>query len=245
MADQTPSTMSKKRSKPYSKVEKAVLLELIDDYKDIIENKKHDSKVSKKKELAWDSVTRKYNSEPNVHHRDKAQLKTFWKNVKMRAKKDIAEEKRERMATGGGKDPSTVDSMRERVSSMIPSQIRPLLNPFDDDVEMEDDDNFDIPERVENSSTSSHPSSHSLQTLSLQSGTTGGKAASRISSSDSPATQRTLPSAAFGSAKSLLQSSDALSATSSRVSNSTACNYNRRNNREATVTDDACTSEIR
>jgi hypothetical protein len=58
------SEKGKKRSKPYSDFERSLLLELIDERKGILENKKHDSIVSRKKELAWDSISNKYNSEP-------------------------------------------------------------------------------------------------------------------------------------------------------------------------------------
>jgi hypothetical protein len=102
-----------------------------------------------------------------LQNRDKGPLKRFWKIQKMRAKKDIAEEKCKRMATGGGKEPPAVDSFTERVSTMIPSQIKPLVNLYDDDAEMNED--FGYSKTVDNSTTWRGSS----QTMSVASGPIG------------------------------------------------------------------------
>ena len=65
--------------------------------------------------------------------RDKSQLKACWKNLKAKAKKDAAEERRGMFKTGGGPPPMITDPLSKKIINMIPQQISPLPNPYDDD----------------------------------------------------------------------------------------------------------------
>ena len=65
--------------------------------------------------------------------RDSKQLKKCWENLKARAKKQLAKEKREVKLTGGGPSTSKQDDEAVAVSSIIPAQIDSLINPYDDD----------------------------------------------------------------------------------------------------------------
>jgi hypothetical protein len=65
--------------------------------------------------------------------RDKSQLKACWKNLKAKAKKDAAEERRGMFKTGGGPPPMITDPLSKKIIHMIPQQISPLPNPYDDD----------------------------------------------------------------------------------------------------------------
>ena len=60
-------------------------------------------------------------------------MKKCWENVKARAKKKLAKEKREAKLTGGG--PSTSSQVGEVavVASIIPAQVDSLNNTFNDD----------------------------------------------------------------------------------------------------------------
>jgi hypothetical protein len=51
--------------------------------------------------------------------RDVEQLKTQWKNRKMKAKKELAIEKRERRQTGGGKMVPQTSAQTQRIAAII------------------------------------------------------------------------------------------------------------------------------
>ena len=59
--------------------------------------------------------------------RDKSQLKACWKNLKAKAKKDAAEERRGMFKTGGGPPPMITDPLSKKIINMIPQQISPPL----------------------------------------------------------------------------------------------------------------------
>ncbi|GFO24408.1 myb/sant-like DNA-binding domain-containing protein 3 [Plakobranchus ocellatus] len=89
----------KKPGKNYTAYEKELLLEILKRYP-IIEDKGNDNSINNKKQEAWDRVTTEYNSHENVAKRDKANLKSLWKNLKIKAKKDHARHKKEMLKTG-------------------------------------------------------------------------------------------------------------------------------------------------
>ena len=60
-------------------------------------------------------------------------MKACWKNLKARAKKDAAEERRSQFQTGGGPTTNTDPLSKEKIIVMIPQQMSPLSNPYDDD----------------------------------------------------------------------------------------------------------------
>ena len=83
------------------------------------------------------------NSQSGVMKRDAKQLKKCWENIKARAKKQLAKEKREVKLTGGGPSSSKQDDEAAAVASIIPAQIDSLNNVFDDD-------NFEVGETMPN-----------------------------------------------------------------------------------------------
>ena len=99
----------------------------------MFECKRNDYKSIKQKTLAWESLAEEFNSEAGVKKRDCKQLKKCWENIKSRAKKSIAKEKREAKLTGGGTASAEKDEGATAVVSIIPAQMRSLENPFDDD----------------------------------------------------------------------------------------------------------------
>jgi len=60
-------------------------------------------------------------------------LKKCWDNIKSRAKKSLAKEKRDAKLTGGGKASPMRDETASAVAAIIPDQVQGLENPFDDD----------------------------------------------------------------------------------------------------------------
>ena len=82
---------------------------------------------------AWESLAEEFNSQAGVNKRDCKQLKKCWENMKSRAKKSIAKEKREAKLTGGGTASAEKDECATAVVSIISAQMTSLENPFDDD----------------------------------------------------------------------------------------------------------------
>lgn len=117
----------------FSPLEKSIITELVRKHKDILENKRNDYKTIQQKNRMWVALSEEFNSQSGVCKRDSRQLKKCWENIKSRAKKQIAKEKRESKLTGGGPSSSKQDDEAAAVSSIIPAQINSLDNPFDDD----------------------------------------------------------------------------------------------------------------
>ena len=78
-------------------------------------------------------MTEEFNSQAGVKKRESKQIKKCWENIKSRAKKYIAKEKRETKLTGGGRASTERDEGAEAVVAIDPGQITSLDNPFDDD----------------------------------------------------------------------------------------------------------------
>ena len=117
----------------FSQLEKSLVTELVRKHKDFIENKKNDYRTIKQKNSSWEALSEEFNSQSGVTKRDSKQLKKCWENLKARAKKQLAKEKREFKLTGGGPSTSKQDDEAVAVSSIIPAQIDSLINPYDDD----------------------------------------------------------------------------------------------------------------
>ena len=100
----------------------------------IIEDKRTDSVTLETKEETWVILAERFNGSTGIKEaRDKSQLKACWKNLKAKAKKDAAEERRGMFKTGGGPPPMITDPLSKKIINMIPQQISPLPNPYDDD----------------------------------------------------------------------------------------------------------------
>ena len=85
------------------------------------------------KNRVWEALSEEFNSQSGVSKRDAWQIKKCWGNIKSRAKKQLAKEKRETKLTGGGPSSSKQDDEPAAVASIIPRQFDSLNNPFDDD----------------------------------------------------------------------------------------------------------------
>ncbi len=119
----------------FSELEKSILTELVDKHKRVLKCKRNDFrtvKQKKKKNDSWVGLSEEFKSQSGVKTWDSKQLKKCWENIKFRAKKTIAKEKREAKLTGGGQD-SVGDETATAVAANIPSQIDSLSNPYDDD----------------------------------------------------------------------------------------------------------------
>ena len=83
--------------------------------------------------MTWETLTEQLNCQAGVKKREAKQVKKCWENIKSRAKKSIAKEKREVKLTGGSSASTERDEGAAAVVSIIPDQMTSLDNAFDDD----------------------------------------------------------------------------------------------------------------
>lgn len=87
----------------FSVHEKNVLLELVGEYKDIIECKSTNKTTNLEKSKAWVEISKRFSCELETTPRTAKQLKTCYLNMKKRAFAQKAEFLMEKRKTGGGK----------------------------------------------------------------------------------------------------------------------------------------------
>ncbi|XP_050403588.1 uncharacterized protein LOC126819510 [Patella vulgata] len=85
----------KYRSANYTNSERETLIRLIDEYKNIVENKKTDTQSVAEKKATWAKINESYNNAKYTSERTIQQLKVCWKHVKTRAKKAAIKVKEE------------------------------------------------------------------------------------------------------------------------------------------------------
>lgn len=131
----------KKRAPNFSNREKVLLLNLVSDYKDVIENKKTNSQTWRQKDDAWQKMTNLFNSQtPENYQRSKDSLRKYYDNIKKSLRKDIAEEKKEVQKTGGGGYQVFVDPINELALGIVnPKTVFGLSNPYDTDLTAEEE----------------------------------------------------------------------------------------------------------
>ena len=113
----------------FSQLEKSLLTELVGRHKEVLENKKNDFRMIHQKNTAWETLSEEFISQSGVTKRDAKQLKKCWENIKARAKKQLAKEKKEAKLTGGGPSRCIPDEESSAVASIFPAQIDSLENP--------------------------------------------------------------------------------------------------------------------
>ena len=91
-----PSTFRRRlihgRTANFNSLEKRVLVQLVEPYKDVIDSKKNDATTVKEKENIWIHMTRLFNSKfPGQKPRESKNLQRLWKNIKSRARNQNTE----------------------------------------------------------------------------------------------------------------------------------------------------------
>ena len=135
---------SEKRSegrtrRSFSEIEKQYLMNLVQKEKGILDLKENTNKVLSKKNEAWARIVQKFNNQPSIKAGGSVcsalQLKKVLENLKAKAKKDVAQEKKNRQQTGGGplEEESVADELSHMVASYCSEVLNPLENSFDDD----------------------------------------------------------------------------------------------------------------
>ncbi|XP_025161981.1 uncharacterized protein LOC105181348 isoform X1 [Harpegnathos saltator] len=91
------------KNKHYTTVERKLFVEILKDFKHVIEVKKSDSSTLHDKELAWAEICKRCNDSSMImQERTVQQLKKLWTNIKQTQRELLTKEKQARLATGGG-----------------------------------------------------------------------------------------------------------------------------------------------
>ncbi|KAJ4425597.1 hypothetical protein ANN_27793 [Periplaneta americana] len=103
-----------------------LLLDIVIEYKDVIENKTADAMTNTLKHECWGKICHKFNTQQDSGIRNSEQLRNLYDCLKRRV---------EIYKTGGGSVASTatVGTVSERVIGLISDRITPLTNEFDSD----------------------------------------------------------------------------------------------------------------
>lgn len=144
------STMSssKPRCPNFTPREQQKLLDIVEQYVTIIENKRTNTVTVKEKMQTWEIIAQRFNSAPDTTCREARQLRRCYENLKKRSRKVVAQQRAETIRTGGGgRDPprggdgeqlTTTEATEHvetahRVAAMLVDQFAPNENAFDSD----------------------------------------------------------------------------------------------------------------
>src|SRR5271156_523008 len=118
---------------------KFYLIQLVEDFKEIVECKKTDCKSSADKAKEWEAIAVKFNSKFPESLRTGNQLIRLWKNMKKCTKEEeYAKLRTYKSKTGGGPGPPVIDELFVKIASLFPQQIHSLNNLFDSDAPLDD-----------------------------------------------------------------------------------------------------------
>lgn len=109
--------------------DKVLLVELVEENKLVIECKKTDSISNKTKNETWEKITKVYNSRRNGGEKTSHQLKTAFKNLKGKVRKEVANDRTEIYKTGGGV--SNIKLNDNPLMSIVAKSVTPNKNYYD------------------------------------------------------------------------------------------------------------------
>ena len=110
------------RTENWEYAHKVYLIDIIREHVNVIENKKTDAAINRKKNDAWSKVYSAFCTK-HANKRNLKQLKNQWKNIKANAKKGNANYEKEKAKTGGGPPQKHLQEYmpRSRVSFLLNS----------------------------------------------------------------------------------------------------------------------------
>ncbi|KAG0413007.1 hypothetical protein HPB47_009843 [Ixodes persulcatus] len=123
---------TRNRAPNFTEREKDALLDLVEEFKNIVESKTTDKIITKTKNRVWDRITLKFNAVMGAR-REAHQLKKCYETIKKKARKDLAANRLAVRATGGGPCPTPLSRTTERLTAFIGPLQEPLPNRFDSD----------------------------------------------------------------------------------------------------------------
>lgn len=83
----------RKRAQNFSEAEKMILINLVQENKDVLENKRSDAVTSKDKDKCWKIIEHLFNSRSSSEYRSSEVLRNCWDNLKKKTRKFFADEK--------------------------------------------------------------------------------------------------------------------------------------------------------
>ncbi|KAH7936398.1 hypothetical protein HPB52_023103 [Rhipicephalus sanguineus] len=126
--------MERRAKVNFTDEERGVLTDLVNKYREVLENKRIDAVSLQRKQRTWDQLATEFNSRQNVHPRTAKQLKKCWDNFKEKWRRAKADDTREVFKTGGGTPAeSSMNQELQRVGSVASHMATRLTNPFDSD----------------------------------------------------------------------------------------------------------------
>lgn len=146
----------RERGENWDYSENIYLLELCQEKVKIIEDKRIDAESTKRKDKAWEDIVKKFSARYG-QRRDKKRLKEQWGRMKLKAKHDYSNYKKERKKTGGGPEPKKPTGISEQIHDILPGEFEQLKNPYDDDSQSENYQ-FHSLDRVRGSATAGQDS---------------------------------------------------------------------------------------
>ncbi|XP_074114062.1 uncharacterized protein LOC141537121 [Cotesia typhae] len=124
-----------RRASRMSEDHKLFLIQLINEKKDIIENKTTDKISIKSKQLAWEEIEKKY--KVKNQHRSSESLQMAWRNIKKMAKQYSTNMKKQSLGTGGGKKKILENEVFDAALNVINHvTVIGLHNEFDNDADL-------------------------------------------------------------------------------------------------------------
>lgn len=106
------STSSRKRAKNYTSDEEMLLAELVEEHQSIIENKKSDANMWKRKKEAWQKIGGEFSTTLGSHRHWKA-LREKYDALKRRSKQEVAKKKRD------GESSANISNVSAKIASML------------------------------------------------------------------------------------------------------------------------------
>ncbi|XP_073819848.1 uncharacterized protein [Musca autumnalis] len=131
-------TCQRKRAKNFTKEEELLLVKLVEEQRNVIENKKSDSVVWKQKEEAWKKIEDDLAANIGTR-RPWRTLRDKYDVMKRRSKSEIAEQKLQTYRTGGGSATCKVSTVSEKIASMLGDSATGFENTYDSDFIVEPD----------------------------------------------------------------------------------------------------------
>lgn len=125
--------MSEKQSTKavYSTKEKALLVSLVETFKDKLESKRTDGTTNAIKSETWNTIANQYNTH-DVTIRTPGQLKKCWENVKYKTRKADTQVRHNMLLTGGGPpEKDTSDVVDDMVRAIVPTINYMVTNTWD------------------------------------------------------------------------------------------------------------------
>ncbi|CAH0584090.1 unnamed protein product [Chrysodeixis includens] len=124
--------LKRQRSENWLEEDKIILKELIRERVLILENKNTDANTNAKKVAAWHDLRTSFNNMAKTP-RTLQQLKAQWGIIKMTAKKQKCQERKERLRTGGGPPPPSESPSGDDIAVWLPHEFTVDSNQFDSD----------------------------------------------------------------------------------------------------------------